>query len=60
MGAGKHLVSLLVFTISGTYRDGFGDKLLLLDKAARLAASAEDNALSRHHNQIEAALVLPY
>lgn len=43
----------VVFTISGIYRDGFGDKLLWLDRAARLAASADDsNALRRHDREI--------
>ncbi len=44
-------------TISGIYRDGFGDKVALLDKAARLAAAAGDNAISRHDRTVAAALV---
>ena len=47
----------VVFTISGIYRDGFGDKVLLLDRAARLAASAGDNAISRNDLAIAEALV---
>ncbi|CAG9171515.1 cobaltochelatase subunit CobN [Cupriavidus pampae] len=47
----------VVLTISGIYRDGFGDKVALLDKAARLAAAAGDNALSRHDRAVAAALV---
>ncbi|MGE3841091.1 MAG: cobaltochelatase subunit CobN [Vicinamibacterales bacterium] len=42
----------VVFTISGIYRDGFPEKVLLLDRAVRLAASAGDNAISRHDRQI--------
>src|SRR6202008_736677 len=32
----------VVFTVSGNYRDGFPDKLQLLDRAGRLAAQATD------------------
>jgi cobaltochelatase CobN len=46
----------VVFTIAGIYRDGFADKVLLLDRAARLAASAGDNAIRRHTEQVAAAL----
>jgi cobaltochelatase CobN len=47
----------VVFTISGMYRDGLADKVLLLDRAARLAASApEDNVLKRHNQEIAARL----
>ncbi|MCC6536054.1 MAG: cobaltochelatase subunit CobN, partial [Bryobacterales bacterium] len=47
----------VVFTVSGLYRDGFGDKIVVLDRAARLAASAGDNALSRQNRETEKALV---
>lgn len=47
----------VVFTASGLYRDSFGDKIVLLDRAARLAASAGDNAISRQNREVEAALV---
>ena len=46
----------VVFTASGMYRDGLAEKILLLDKAARLAAGAGDNALSRRNASVEAAL----
>lgn len=52
---GRPRVNVL-FTISGIYRDGFGDKVALLDKAARLAAAAGDNAISRHDKTVAAAL----
>lgn len=45
-----------VFTISGIYRDGFGDKLLWLDRAARLAASAGDNVIRKHDREVAEAL----
>ena len=38
----------VVVTIAGIYRDGFPDKALLLDSAARLVQTAGDNTLSRH------------
>ncbi|PWK35368.1 cobaltochelatase CobN subunit [Cupriavidus plantarum] len=47
----------VVLTISGIYRDGFGDKVALLDKAARLAAAAGDNAISRHDRAVKDALI---
>ncbi|WP_035958762.1 cobaltochelatase subunit CobN [Bryobacter aggregatus] len=47
----------VVFTVSGLYRDGLPDKILLLDRAAHLAASAGDNALSRQNRQTEAKLL---
>ncbi|WP_454726593.1 MULTISPECIES: cobaltochelatase subunit CobN [Cupriavidus] len=47
----------VLFTVSGIYRDGFGDKVALLDKAARLAAAAGDNAISRHDREAQAALL---
>ncbi|MGO4761667.1 cobaltochelatase subunit CobN [Cupriavidus sp. 2KB_3] len=52
---GRPRVNVLL-TISGIYRDGFGDKVALLDKAARLAAAAGDNAISRHDRTVAAAL----
>ncbi|MDF3837041.1 cobaltochelatase subunit CobN, partial [Cupriavidus basilensis] len=53
---GRARVNVL-FTISGIYRDGFGDKVALLDKAARLAAAAGDNAISRHDREAQATLL---
>ncbi|MFN7984504.1 MAG: cobaltochelatase subunit CobN [Vicinamibacterales bacterium] len=47
----------VLYTVSGIYRDGFGDKILWLDRAARLAASAGDNVISRHDREVKAALV---
>jgi cobaltochelatase CobN len=47
----------VVFTVSGLYRDGFADKILLLDRAAKLAASAGSNALSRQNAKTRDALV---
>ncbi|MGC4083062.1 MAG: cobaltochelatase subunit CobN [Vicinamibacterales bacterium] len=47
----------VLYTVSGIYRDGFGDKILWLDRAARLAASAGDNAISRHDREVKAALM---
>ena len=41
----------VVFTASGLYRDGMADKIILLDRAARLAASAGDNAISRQNRE---------
>ncbi len=44
----------VVFTIAGIYRDGLADKILLLDKASKLAAAAErgNNAIQRHTDEI--------
>jgi cobaltochelatase CobN len=47
----------VVFNISGIYRDGFGDKVLLLDRAARLVSAAGDNVISRHDREVADALV---
>ena len=47
----------VVLTTSGIYRDGFGDKIALLDKAARLAAAAGENAISRHDRDVTALLI---
>lgn len=38
----------VVITVAGIYRDGFPDKMLLLDRASRMAQQAGDNALSRN------------
>jgi cobaltochelatase CobN len=46
----------VVFTTSGNYRDGFADKLLLLDRAVRLAATAADSPIA--HNDRKAAQAL--
>nr|WP_315592068.1 cobaltochelatase subunit CobN [uncultured Cupriavidus sp.] len=53
---GRPRVNVLL-TTSGIYRDGFGDKVALLDKAARLAAAAGNNAISRHDQEVAAELV---
>ncbi len=53
---GRPRVNVL-FTASGLYRDGLGDKIILLDRAARLAAAAGDNALSRQNKATEKALL---
>lgn len=47
----------VVFTVSGLYRDGMAEKIIMLDRAARLAASAGDNALSRRNEEVRARLV---
>ena len=46
----------VVLTVSGMYRDGLSDKIVLLSKAARIAAAAGDNALSRHNLQVAETL----
>ncbi len=46
----------VVFTVSGNYRDGFPDKLQLLDRAVRLAASAKDGVVAGRDRQLAAAL----
>jgi cobaltochelatase CobN len=46
----------VVLTLGGIYRDGFPDKVLLLDRASKLAASDGDNAISRHTRRIAEAL----
>lgn len=53
----KHPRVNVVINISGIYRDGFGDKILLLDRAARLAAAAGNNAISRHDAEVKKALI---
>jgi cobaltochelatase CobN len=47
----------VVFTVSGLYRDGLADKIILLDRASRLAASAGDNAISRQNRDVKKALL---
>lgn len=47
----------VVFTVSGLYRDGMADKIIMLDRAARLAASAGDNAISQQTREVAQALV---
>ena len=46
----------VVLTLGGIYRDGFPDKVLLLDRAAKLAAADGDNAIARHTRQTAEAL----
>jgi len=46
----------VIFTVSGGYRDAFGDKIVMLDRASRLAASAGDNAISRHTRAVRKEL----
>lgn len=47
----------VIFTASGLYRDSFGDKILLLDRAARIAAAAGENALSKQNREVETELL---
>ncbi len=47
----------VVFTVSGLYRDGLADKILLLDRAARMAAQAGESALTRQNRQVERDLI---
>jgi cobaltochelatase CobN len=53
---GRPRVNVL-FTVSGLYRDGLADKVLLLDRAARLAAEAGENAITRQNRQVEKELI---
>lgn len=53
----KHPRVNILFNVSGIYRDGFGEKMLLLDRAVRLAASAGDNAISRQDKLVKAELI---
>jgi cobaltochelatase CobN len=46
----------VVLTLGGIYRDGFPDKVLLLDRASQLAASDGDNPIARHTRQVAEAL----
>jgi cobaltochelatase CobN len=48
----------VVFTVSGNYRDGFPDKLQLLDRAVRLAARATDGVVAARDREVAAALEL--
>ncbi|MDE1178210.1 MAG: cobaltochelatase subunit CobN [Edaphobacter sp.] len=47
----------VLFTASGLYRDGMAEKIIMLDRAARIAASAGDNALSRQNQDVKKALM---
>ena len=48
----------VVLTMSGLYRDGMPEKIELLDKAVRLAASAGgDNPVQRNTRQVEKSLL---
>jgi len=42
----------VVLTVAGIYRDGFPDKMLLLDRATRMVQQAGENALSRNTRRI--------
>ena len=46
----------VLFTVSGNYRDGFPEKLQLLDRAVRLAAKADDGVIAMHDRRIAAEL----
>jgi len=46
----------VVLTLGGIYRDGFPDKVLLLDRASKLAAADGENAIIRHTRQVAEAL----
>lgn len=46
----------VVFTVSGNYRDGFPDKVQLLDRAVRLAAQALDGVVTAHDRDLADAL----
>ncbi|HWW84017.1 MAG TPA: cobaltochelatase subunit CobN, partial [Vicinamibacterales bacterium] len=46
----------VVFTVSGNYRDGFPDKVQLLDRAVRVAAQAPDGIVDAHDKEIADAL----
>lgn len=48
----------VVFTVSGNYRDGFPDKLQLLDRAVRLAAQAADGVVAARDRELATALEL--
>ncbi|WP_260704113.1 cobaltochelatase subunit CobN [Edaphobacter flagellatus] len=47
----------VLFTASGLYRDGMAEKIIMLDRAARMAAAAGENALSRQNRDTIRALV---
>lgn len=42
----------VVFTVSGNYRDGFPDKVQLLDRAVRVAAQATDGVVAGHDREL--------
>jgi cobaltochelatase CobN len=46
----------VVLTLGGIYRDGFPDKVILLNRASQLAAADGDNAIARHTRQVAEAL----
>jgi cobaltochelatase CobN len=46
----------VVFTVSGNYRDGFPDKLQLLDRAVRLAGQATDGVVAARDREVATAL----
>jgi cobaltochelatase CobN len=46
----------VVFTISGNYRDGFPDKVQLLDRAVRVVAQASDGVVAAHDHDLADAL----
>jgi cobaltochelatase CobN len=48
----------ILFAASGLYRDGMADKMMMLDRASRLAASAGENALSRQNRATARALMV--
>ncbi len=52
---GRRRVDVL-FTVSGNYRDGFPDKLQLLDRAVRLAAKADDGVIAQQDRKMAADL----
>ncbi|BDC51172.1 hypothetical protein F183_A34880 [Bryobacterales bacterium F-183] len=53
---GRPRVNVL-FTVSGLYRDGLADKIIMLDRASRLAASAGDNPIRRQTREIQKELM---
>lgn len=53
----KHPRVNVLFTASGLYRDGMAEKIIMLDRAARMAAAAGDNALSRQNRDTVKALM---
>jgi len=53
---GRPRVDVIV-TIAGIYRDGFPDKIALLDRASRMVQQAGDNTLSRNTRRVAEELV---
>lgn len=47
----------VVFTASGLYVDGLAEKIIMLDRAARMAAATGENALSRQNRETAKALM---